>query len=1034
VGSLSYATSASVSAAIAALVDAAPSTLDTLNELAAALGDDPNFATTIATSIGGKLALTGGTLTGDLTMSGTNPRLYFTDTDNNPDYFISNTDGTFTVYDVTNSVGRFKIYTTGHAEFSNNLTAASFIKSGGTAAQFLKADGSVDGNTYLTGITSSQVTTALGYTPYNSTNPAGYITGITSANVTTALGYTPYNSTNPSGYITGISSSMVTSALGYTPYNSTNPSGYITASALSPYLLLSGGTMTGQIVGPSVNTGVYGGLIQIREQGYVSNGQSAWDYAPAITFHWGNRFATKVGCDSSGYLAIDNVRFLNASNYSSYAVPLSGGTLTGTLNFANGDGALQSATSGGVSFYQNEINAGAQGGTGSLYLGWRRTNQINIGAAISSSSTIYTTGIGSFGADGGSDTGIRINYNSSGYGRIRFYQDGSNHQTIHAFGSNGYSPSNGKINIDGQNGANIGSWNDPDFVVNKGAHTYARAYRGIGNVAGTGEASYHPAGMYSVGNQWLYGALYRNSANTYEQGQLYFNSNYGYGMVGLYSSTRYQAIFAMGDSYKLPVDGTTTGSLYGLAWSHPNAGGVAGNLNTHGLLVMENGTFLAAISGNIKARDGIVAGTYMYAPTYIESGGAVYGTIFYDNNDRTYFFDGDGQTRAYRMNLSNGQVQAANNAGGRLRISSWTNGESEINGNCHNIVLGPYTTRTGAGLYYAGIAINGLMNYGGTTTYDVAPHIWLGGYYRDTPGSERSDFVVAIKSGTGTSGTGADLPQVRFRVDYEGIATATGSFRSNDIYTTGGWFRNHTNNNGIYWSNTGWHIYPENANDIFLRSGTTNIGLRLTTSDAVARGYIYADTDNQVGILTNDRNWAFRITSNKTSYLHGSSLYVGYGNTSSNIFMADTDETQRRIHCNSNRIGFLNSSDGWGSYCNNDGSWVSTSDITAYSDMRVKENVHTISNALSTVTSLRGVSYNRIDDTSKTTKIGVIAQETQAVLPEVVQEQNDGMLSVSYGNFAGLFIEAFKEQQSQIESQQTEIAELKDLVKQLLAK
>ena len=68
------------------------------------------------------LALTGGTLTGDLTLSGTNPRLYFTDTDNNPDYFISNTDGAFTVYDVTNSVGRFKIYSGGNAEFSNDVT------------------------------------------------------------------------------------------------------------------------------------------------------------------------------------------------------------------------------------------------------------------------------------------------------------------------------------------------------------------------------------------------------------------------------------------------------------------------------------------------------------------------------------------------------------------------------------------------------------------------------------------------------------------------------------------------------------------------------------------------------------------------------------------------------------------------------------------------------------------------------------------------------------------------------------------------
>ena len=53
---------------VAALVDSAPGTLDTLNELAAALGDDPDFATTITTSIATKLPLAGGTMTGDITL------------------------------------------------------------------------------------------------------------------------------------------------------------------------------------------------------------------------------------------------------------------------------------------------------------------------------------------------------------------------------------------------------------------------------------------------------------------------------------------------------------------------------------------------------------------------------------------------------------------------------------------------------------------------------------------------------------------------------------------------------------------------------------------------------------------------------------------------------------------------------------------------------------------------------------------------------------------------------------------------------
>ena len=67
------ATTAFVTAAIAALADSAPGTLDTLNELAAALGDDANFSTTVTNSIATKLALAGGTmtgLTGALTLSG----------------------------------------------------------------------------------------------------------------------------------------------------------------------------------------------------------------------------------------------------------------------------------------------------------------------------------------------------------------------------------------------------------------------------------------------------------------------------------------------------------------------------------------------------------------------------------------------------------------------------------------------------------------------------------------------------------------------------------------------------------------------------------------------------------------------------------------------------------------------------------------------------------------------------------------------------------------------------------------------------
>ena len=67
----SVASTAYVTTAIANLADSAPSTLNTLNELAAALGDDANFSTTVTNSIAAKLPLSGGAMTGPITTNST---------------------------------------------------------------------------------------------------------------------------------------------------------------------------------------------------------------------------------------------------------------------------------------------------------------------------------------------------------------------------------------------------------------------------------------------------------------------------------------------------------------------------------------------------------------------------------------------------------------------------------------------------------------------------------------------------------------------------------------------------------------------------------------------------------------------------------------------------------------------------------------------------------------------------------------------------------------------------------------------------
>ena len=91
-------------------------------------------------------------------------------------------------------------------------------------------------------------------------------------------------------------------------------------------------------------------------------------------------------------------------------------------------------------------------------------------------------------------------------------------------------------------------------------------------------------------------------------------------------------------------------------------------------------------------------------------------------------------------------------------------------------------------------------------------------------------------------------------------------------------------------------------------------------------------------------------------------------------------------------------------------------DVTAFSDERLKENIETIPDALEKVCQMRGVTFNRTDfDGEK--QMGVIAQEVEKIIPEVVKEDDseEKIKSVAYGNMVGVLIEAIKELKAEVE-------------------
>jgi hypothetical protein len=779
--------------------------------------------------------------------------------------------------------------------------------------------------------------------------------------------------TNDSGYITSASLSsyvptsrtITINGVGYDL--SANRSWTISATD-NTKLPLAGGTMSGTIVLKSIS-GVeqtvpneFGAYLHLGDWGIgrtdpravLVNTAYRADYADSLFDMNISRFT-----NNSGYIT--------SSALSSY-LPLSGGTLTGTVTVNGGSSFVSGGYNNSGGFAMN--NASTYWGLMWNYASndWRlgrgsQTAQNGWNLRWDASDNVYTNGTlnanyfrnGSVWMNNGAD------YN--GYNEnIRLFA-APNGVSVIAFNASGLSgtPSGGAIlgysdRLEFRKGGDAWQFRIHEGYTTTAGTAYAYGYRGNGNVGGTGEASWHPAGIYSGSTQWLYGTTYRNSASTYGQGQIYFDSNYGYGLVGLYSSTRYQAIFAMGDAYKLPVDGTSTGSLYGLAWSHPNAGGVAGNLNTHGLLVMENGTFLAAISGSIRARDDV------RAPALYDSGSRVaisrgegrnyvdYSRYVYNNGA----YSGSGWVEPSDLGVR--YAASANYATSAGSASSASNATRADMLNGYGAAYGD--THPGHGLRvwydwaYSGTYRNGITigSHPSDTYYgwQIFQNMW-----------DDRTYTRRYNGGFQSTRTLMNHQDDPYPANMNQYVRTSDSVTFGEVYT-GGWFRNNNNRTGLYNQANGNHIYSRGGSEWVVTGNGGNIELQFWSNhESGRRGYVYADT--------------------------------------------------------SNNIGFLNSGGSWSLRCDNSGNVTATGDVTAYSDARIKTNINTIENALEKVLQLRGVSYVRTDNDDKALKLGLIAQEVQEVLPEVVSIQDNGLLTVSYGNIVGALVEAIKEQQKEIE-------------------
>ena len=251
-----------------------------------------------------------------------------------------------------------------------------------------------------------------------------------------------------------------------------------------------------------------------------------------------------------------------------------------------------------------------------------------------------------------------------------------------------------------------------------------------------------------------------------------------------------------------------------------------------------------------------------------------------------------------------------------------------------------------------------------SNVFTDADHTKLNGIEASADVTDTANVVAALTAGTNVA------------IASNGTISATDT-NTNTTYSAG---------TGMSLSGTTFNCTIDAPSEVGLgnlsSSGNALSGTFTATSNVIGDGFIHRVSGTDVGLVTSS----------------GNNLYFQNQVNDGDILIRGKDGSSYIT-----AVSFDMSAAGAATF---------NSNITAYSDERLKTNIKTIDNALDKVSQMRGVTFDR-DGVANS---GVIAQEFEKIAPELVKTADDemGTKSVAYANTVGYLIEAIKELKAEV--------------------